>query len=118
MFDCSLRSLPIALWSPATSSSLVDEEHVRSLLLSTPVRDRGFDCSLRSLPIALWSPATSSSLVDEEHVRSLLLSTPVRDRGFDCSLRSRFGVRLLRRRSWTKSLSARSSSARRCAIGA
>jgi hypothetical protein len=35
----SLRSARIALWSPPTSSSLGDEKHVPSLLLSTAARD-------------------------------------------------------------------------------
>jgi hypothetical protein len=38
-FDCSLRSLRIALSSPPTSSSLGDEKHVPSFLLSTAARD-------------------------------------------------------------------------------
>jgi hypothetical protein len=39
MFDCSLRSLRIALWNPPTSSSLGYERRVPSLLLSTAARD-------------------------------------------------------------------------------
>jgi hypothetical protein len=39
--NCSLRSLRIALSSPPTSSSLRDEKHVPSLLLSTGARDPG-----------------------------------------------------------------------------
>src|SRR5688572_10144177 len=38
---------------PTTSSSLGDEKHVPSLLLSTSARDPGFNGSLRSLRIAL-----------------------------------------------------------------
>ena len=41
LFDCSLRSLRIALWSPPISSSLGDERRVPSLLLSTAARDSG-----------------------------------------------------------------------------
>jgi hypothetical protein len=64
-------------------------------------------------------PPSSSSLADEKRVGSLLLSTAVRDPVLDCSLRSlRIALesRLLRRRSPTRSVSARSSSVRRRAI--
>ena len=66
-----------------------------------------------------WQPPTSSSLGTEKRVRSLLLSTAARDPVSDCSLRSlriALSSRLLRRHSGTKSVSARSSSARRRAI--
>jgi hypothetical protein len=78
-----------------------------------------FDCSLRSLRIALGSRLISSSLADEKRVGSLLLSTAARDPVLDCSLRSlriALGSRLFRRRSLTRSVSARFSSARRRAI--
>jgi hypothetical protein len=44
MFDCSARcarSARIALLKPPTSSSLAEEERLRSLLLSTAARDPG-----------------------------------------------------------------------------
>src|SRR5215212_5046782 len=80
-FDClarQARSARIAPWSPPTSSSLEDEKHVPSLLLSTARGTIRFDClarQARSARIAPWSPPTSSSLEDEKHVPSLLLST-------------------------------------------
>jgi hypothetical protein len=39
MSDGSLRSLRFALWEPPSSSSLADEERVRSLLLTTATRE-------------------------------------------------------------------------------
>jgi hypothetical protein len=39
LFDCSLRSLRIALGKPPILSSLADEKHVGSLLRSTAARD-------------------------------------------------------------------------------
>ena len=53
-FDCSLRSLRIALRSPPTSSSLGDEKHVPSLLLSTAARDPGSNA--RSARAGTMSP--------------------------------------------------------------
>jgi uncharacterized protein (DUF1015 family) len=44
VFNCSLRSLRIAPWNPPTSSSLGDEEHVPSLLLSTAAHDPWNPC--------------------------------------------------------------------------
>jgi uncharacterized protein (DUF1015 family) len=39
VFNCSLRSLRIAPWNPPTSSSLEDQRHVLSILLSTAARN-------------------------------------------------------------------------------
>src|SRR6185295_5381665 len=83
------------------------------------------DCSsrcTRSARIALLVPPTLSSLRDEKRVPSLLLSTAPRDPCLIAPLAalappgSRSWCRLLCRRSGTKSVSPRSSSARRRAI--
>jgi hypothetical protein len=84
-FDCSLRSLRIALGNPATSSSLADEKRVRSLLLSTPVRDPMFSRSdaqprssayvikLGANSAATTSGATASEPVDVDEVDTYVL---------------------------------------------
>ena len=63
MFDCSLRSLRIALWSPPTSSSLGDEKRVPSLLLSTAAHDPGERC-----PVVTHEPARAAGPPASDHV--------------------------------------------------
>ena len=57
-----LRSARIALDDPPTSSSLADEKHVCSLLLSTAARDPEVYCSACP-PAAMrdWGPCEASS---------------------------------------------------------
>jgi hypothetical protein len=58
VFNCSLRSLRIALWSPPTSSSFADEERVCSLLLSTAARDPG---------VQLLAPLAADRALESAH---------------------------------------------------
>ena len=76
---CSLRSLRFALGSRLVRRPLRTEEPVRSLLLTTAVRETVFDCSLRSLRFALGSRLVRRRLRTEERVRSLLLTTAARE---------------------------------------
>src|SRR5688572_23759745 len=104
-------------WNPPTSSALADQKRVCSLEVH---------CSLRSLRLALVSRCLPHSLAGSlarpgQRRAPAWLSTAVRDCRRSrplCVGRSRIalGIRLLRPRSQTKSASARSSSARRCAI--
>ena len=99
--DCSTRfarSARIAPGNLPTSSSLGDEKHVPSLLLSTAGPRSGADCSTRfarSARIAPGNLPTSSSLGDEKHVPSLLLSTAGPRSGADCSTRFARSARIL-----------------------
>jgi uncharacterized protein (DUF1015 family) len=57
--NCSLRSLRIALWSPPSSSSLGDERHIASFLLSAAARDPWNPCAVpRFEPFAAIRYAT------------------------------------------------------------
>ena len=68
MFDCLARqahSARIALWNSPTSSSLDDEKHVASLLLSTARRDPGLIASLAKLAPSNGSFRAERALASE-----------------------------------------------------
>jgi hypothetical protein len=69
------RSLRIALWSPPTSSSLGDEKHVPSILLTTAARNPGFNCSL---PLAADCALESAYFVLSGRAHSALVARTLR----------------------------------------
>jgi len=59
------RFARIALGSPPTSSSLVDEKRVPSLLLSTAARDPVLDCFARYARCVWWLAALAAMFAEE-----------------------------------------------------
>ena len=55
----------IARWRPPTSSSLGDEKHVLSFLLSTSARAIRFDCSARQARCVQWLAPLAAMFVGE-----------------------------------------------------
>ena len=111
------RSAGIALWSPPTSSSVADEKHVGSLLLSTPARDPPVsDCSAR---LRSQCSMARSARCDVRWVAAVFVGadgpekrcsaiSSCRSAARTSRARIALGRRLLRHRSPTKSASAHS----------
>ena len=121
MSDCSARLRSLRgdrAWSPPTSSSVADEKHVGSLLLSTPARDPPVsDCSAR---LRSQCSMARSARCDVRWVAAVFVGadgpekrcsaiSSCRSAARTSRARIALGRRLLRRQSPTKSMSAHSS---------
>jgi hypothetical protein len=131
VFDCSLRSLrcpqgcrhlPLQngganiAWNPPPPSSLPEQRTARAVSIARSARASWRSCtSLDPCGGARFATLTARDSYSPAPIRHAQLPSRLDD--FSGAARaSRFGIRLLRRRSQRKDASARSSSARRRAI--